>query len=91
MAVTSGTANTSHASRKESRQVNFWVNVKPGSITMVFMLQLSNEVMDHRHDVTAFTGASHEIRDHQCVWVFVFEVIYPAGNQSGLPTTTFSR
>lgn len=67
-----------------------WIS-KSDSITIVFVLQFCDEVMDHRHDVTAFTGAAHEMRDQQHVRVFLLEIVHPVGKQSGLATATFSR
>lgn len=64
---------------------------KVGSVTVGSVLQLHDEVVDHRHDVAAFAGASHKIRDHQHPGMFAFEILDPAGDQSRLPTAAFSR
>lgn len=47
--------------------------------------------MYHGHDVAALTSAPHKMRDHQHAGIFLFEIIHPVGDQSRLPTTTFSR
>lgn len=47
--------------------------------------------MDHGHDVTAFTGASHKMRDDRYAWILVSEMTHEAGDQSGLPAAAFSR
>lgn len=47
--------------------------------------------MYHGHDVAALTSAAHKMRDHQHAGIFLFEIVHPVGDQSRLPTTTFSR
>lgn len=47
--------------------------------------------MYHGHDVAAFASAAHKMRDHQHAGIFPLEIVHPVGDQSRLPTTTFSR
>lgn len=55
------------------------------------MLKLHDEVVDHRHDVTALTRTAHKVWDHQHSGVSAFEITDPVGDQSRLPTASFPR
>lgn len=60
-------------------------------LTMGSVLQLHDEVVDHRHDVTALTRASHKVWDQQHSRILPFEITDPVADQSGLPTATLPR
>lgn len=64
---------------------------KAGPVTVGSVLKLHDEVVDHRHDVTALTRTAHKVWDHQHSGVFALEITDPVGNQCGLPTAAFPR